>query len=552
MWVDFWHALTGDDVIYLPFSDGGHDAVEFIDGGARYRAAEAVFRLLSRVEGHDWMYWAYRYIPGFAWISEGIYRLIPARRNTAYWITRAFWGRHVEVPSYRVAAALFAKALAIVYLIAFVSFGLQADGLIGSHGISPVRAFLDAVPGWQYPTVFWWASSDEDLRGACWIGALLAIAAALVRPCGVLQRTAFALMFVLYLSIVTAGQVFMGYQWDYLLLEAGFLAIFLVPTLPRIWIFQWLLFRLMFESGLVKLQSHDATWHGLTALTYHYETQPLPTPLSWYAAQLPLWFQKASVVFVFGVELVLPFLMFGPRRLKQVAAAGTILLQVLILLTGNYTFFNWLTIALCLFLLDDRFFGRMSGALTFPLTRRRPNRFLSAALAVFVVVIGCTQIAEMCGSTPPVIIRRVNAWISPFGLVNEYGLFASMTTTRPEISIEGSNDAVTWLAYEFRYKAGPLDRAPAWVAPYQPRLDWQMWFAALGSYPQSPWFGELMLQLLRGSPPVLRLLERDPFAGKPPKYIRAQTYEYRFTHGHAKDWWTRELKGAYFPAVSLK
>lgn len=451
--------------------------------------------------------------------------------------------RPVATSTYHRAAELFAKALALVYLTAFVSFGLQVDGLIGTRGILPAGEYLRG-------TIFWWASNDAALSGVCWAGAALAIAAALVKAHAAWQRIAFGLMFVLYLTLVTAGQIFMGYQWDFLLLEAGFLNIFLTPTWPRVWLFHWLLFRLMFESGLVKLQSHDATWLNLTALHFHYETQPLPTPLAWYAAQLSLWFQKMSAGFVFAVELVLPFFIFGPRRLKQAAAIGTILLQALILLTGNYTFFNWLTIALCLLLFDDRFLGKAT--VVQPAFEPRGNRFVSAALLVFVVVFGCSQIAEMCGHAPPLALRKAEAAMAPYGLINQYGLFASMTTSRPEIVVEGSNDGTAWLPYEFRYKAGRLDRRPAWAAPYQPRLDWQMWFASLGGYEQSPWFGQFVLRLLEGSPPVLRLLERDPFAGKPPRYIRARVYEYRFTRGQTRDWWRREEKGAYFPAVSLR
>ena len=223
----------------------------------------------------------------------------------------------------------------------------------------------------------------------------------------------------------------MGYQWDYLLLETGFLAIFLISSLPRIWLFQWLLFRLMFESGIVKLTSHDATWSNLTALTHHYQTQPLPTPLAWYMNQLPLWFQKSSTVFVFTIELVLPFLVLAPRRFKQAAAIGMISLQTLILLTGNYTFFNWLSIALCIFLLDDRFFNKPS-----PMPIPSANRYVSIALVVFVAVIGCSQLLEIFSIAPPAPVRFIARQIAPFGLVNQYGLFASMTTTRPEISIE--------------------------------------------------------------------------------------------------------------------
>ena len=461
----------------------------------------------------------------------------------------------MQEQTYETAAGLFAKALAIVYFIAFVSFAVQVDGLIGSQGILPFPEFLRAasrIPAWELPTLFRWASSDWDLRWACWGGAGIAVFAALTRPHSWPQRSAFVVMFALYLSMVTAGQIFMGYQWDFLLLETGFVAVFLLPAFPRIWLFHWLLFRLMFESGLVKLQSHDETWRGLTALTYHYETQPLPTPIAWYLNQAPLWFQKASTGFVFAVELVLPFLIFGPRRWKQVAAWGTIVLQTLILLTGNYTFFNWLTMALCILLFDDGCFGKRAIAAA----PKRANRFVSAALFLFVMVAGCSQLAEMCGSAPPGFVRSAMQRIAPYGLINQYGLFASMTTTRPEISVEGSNDGVNWQAYLFRFKAGPLDRAPSFVAPYQPRLDWQMWFGALGDYSQNPWFGQLLLKLLQGSPPVLRLMESDPFSGKPPRYVRAMLYEYHFTtfaeQRKTGAWWKRELKGEYFPAVSLK
>ncbi len=538
MWVEFWRTLTGDEVEYQASYGEARDAVDYITSEGRYRAARAVFQLLARVPGYGWMLWAYLHAPGFAAAAEWAYSRTAAHRSAAYRITRWLWGQRVERPAYRVAAMLFGKALAIIYLIAFVSFGVQAPGLIGSRGILP------------------WGHSDFALAALAWTGAAIAVAAAIARSQSRVQRAAFAALFALYFYAVPAGQIFMGYQWDYLLLEAGFLAIFLTADLQRVWLFQWLLFRLMFESGAVKLQSHDPTWKGLTALTYHYWTQPLPTPLAWYMAQAPLRFQKASAGFVFGVEMALPFLMFGPRRLKQMAACGTALLQVLILLTGNYTFFNWLTIALCLFLLDDTFWGSRWSSLRDTRTAPRANRFVSAALVLGILAVSCTQIAGMFGSRLPGVFRAAEAWAAPFGVVNEYGLFASMTTTRPEISVEGSNDGVQWTPYVFRYKAGPLDRAPAWVAPYQPRLDWQMWFAALGNYPENPWFSAFLMRLLQGSPPVLALLDRDPFAGKPPKYVRAQIYEYRFTDFATRRktgaWWTREPAGTYFPAAGLR
>ena len=266
------------------------------------------------------------------------------------------------------------------------------------------------------------------------------------------------------------------------------------------------------------------TWHNLTALSFHYWTQPLPTAIAWYMAQLPEAFQKASVIFTFVVELGLPVLMFGPRRLKQIAAFGTIALQVLIILTGNYTFFNYLAIALCLFLLDDAFFAGKKKYV--PVTPAWSNRFVSAALFLFIMTVSCIELVGM-RTAVPMALNRIMDVEAPFDLVNSYGLFAVMTTSRPEIEVEGSNDGQNWQPYVFRYKAGPLNRAPGWVAPFQPRLDWQMWFAALGNYRENPWFLRFMLALLEGSKPVLALLERDPFGGVPPAHIRAMVYDYQ-------------------------
>jgi hypothetical protein len=273
--------------------------------------------------------------------------------------------------------------------------------------------------------------------------------------------------------------------------------------------------------------------------------------------QLPLPFQKASTVFVFVVELGLPFLMFGPRRLKQIAALGTIALQTLILLTGNYTFFNLLAIAFCLFLLDDAFFKGVFRVKSPTRTKfTHSNRRVSLALFALIMLVSVAGLAGMFGFRVPSIADAVLAPAARFGIVNQYGLFASMTTSRPEISIEGSNDSVDWQPYVFPYKPGPLNRAPGWAEPFQPRLDWQMWFAALGNYRENPWLLRFMERLLEGSPPVLDLVERNPFAGKPPKYIRAMVYDYQFTTFEERrktgNWWKRELKGTYFPPISLR
>lgn len=576
IWVGYWQALTGERVEYAPYQKAAsrfpdvpradfQRAVQFFEGDAHYSGAEAAFHLMASVDGGFWNapLWLYLHLPGCAPVTEFFYRLVAANRNAGYWVTRALWGKKVQPPTYKVASSLFARAIALVYLIAFISFGRQVRGLIGEQGIQPVTEFLAEVSRqfgsrafWAVPTVFWWVHSEYALEMIVWSGAVVAAVAAIGRPHTPGQKAAFVLLFVYYVSIVNGGQIFMGYQWDFLLLEAGFLAIFLKPAFGRVWLFRWLLFRLMFESGCVKLLSHDPTWRNLTALAYHYETQPLPTPIAWYMFQAPLWFQKISTASVFVAELGLPILMFGPRRLKQIAAAGTILLQTLIILTGNYTFFNYLTIALCLFLLDDAFFRNVRMRPPKQPKPLRANRTLSAVLAALILAISLPELLGMFGVQQPEIADVLIARTSPFGVVNQYGLFANMTTRRPEISIEGSNDGVEWQPYVFRYKPGPLNRAPGWVAPDQPRLDWQMWFAALGNYRENPWLLRFMQRLLEGSAPVIQLLDHDPFGGKPPKYVRAIEYEYHFTNFDERrqtgNWWKRELRGTYFPPISLR
>jgi hypothetical protein len=294
----------------------------------------------------------------------------------------------------------------------------------------------------------------------------------------------------------------------------------------------------------------------------------LPTWPGWYAQQLPLWFQKFSCAAMFGIELGAPLLIFMPRRLRFCGGAAIAFLQILILLTGNYTFFNWLTLALCLLLLDDfalmkfapsrlrRAFTKNTQPSTLNPTRRWP-RAVTVPLAVVVIVIYLFQICLTLGIRPvwffPAAVAE--AWLSPLRTLNSYGLFAVMTTERREIIVEGSNDGTNWLPYEFKYKPGDANRRPAFVAPHQPRLDWQMWFAALGDYRQNPWFVSFCERLLQGSPEVLALLEKNPFANHPPRYVRAVLYDYRFTsfaeRRPAAAWWKREFIGEYLPPLSL-
>ena len=482
--------------------------------------------------------------------------------------------------------------LGAIYLIAFWSFGVQAAGLIGSRGISPVADFLRSVREYygagmgQVPTLFWWNASDGAIK-AVWIVGMCLSAALLL---GARWRIVRIALFLLYLSLVTAGQEFMGYQWDALLLEAGFLAILLGSAPIVIWLYRWLLFRLVFLSGVVKLASGDPAWRHFTALPVHYE-KPSLCRLRWRGTRNTNCrdgFSARPVGIVFLVELVVPFLIFAPRRIRIFAAWAMIVLQVLILLTGNYAFFNLLTISLCLFLMDDSVLERIvparlraSAAKAAPdqgggrvaggdansrrstggisreesgYRRRVFARAVCRAFAGLALFVGFFQVLRPLGVRwlPAEFVMQS---VSSFQIINSYGLFAVMTTTRPEIVIEGSNDGATWLPYEFKYKAGDLSRRPAWVAPHQPRLDWQMWFAALGSYQSDPWIIRFMARLMEGSPDVLGLLRGNPFPNKPPRYVRAMLYQYHFASAAAKKsgvWWSSELKGIYVPALSLK
>ncbi len=439
----------------------------------------------------------------------------------------------------------FLRFLGLIYFIAFTSFAVQASGLIGSHGILPYGVYLAGMRQslgrrayWEIPTVLWLNHSDTALT-ALWIaGALCALAAIFAWH----QRTSLAAALVLWLSLCAVGQDFLSFQWDVLLLEAGFLAVFVDDSPVRVWLYRWLIFRLMIFSGLGKLLSGDRTWRALTAMTYHYHTQPLPTPLAWIMDKLPLAAQKASTLFVFVAEIGAPVLFFAPRRVRHIGAWITILLQLLILTTGNYTFFNFLTIALCAFLFIE----------PKQIPRTRLHQAVSVGLVAFIGVTSGLLVLDLFTVKPPPGGNAVLHAIAPLRIVNTYGLFTEMTVERPEIIVEGSDDGENWRAYEFPYKPGNVMRAPPIIEPHQPRLDWQMWFAALENYQQNRWFVNFMIRLLEGEPPVLRLLQYNPFPKSPPKYIRARLYLYQFTGFGEKGWWKRQERGLYFPAVSLK
>jgi predicted DCC family thiol-disulfide oxidoreductase YuxK len=579
-WARYWQRLTGDSVSYAPYQEVAERypqiPVEAFQRAIQYVApdgkiasgAEAALLALSHANGKSFWLALYRFVPGFAAIAEHVYAGVASRRSALCRASLLLWGRDHEPPRFELTSWLFLRALGLIYLVAFVSFGVQALGLIGSHGILPLSGFIDAVrsqagsEGYsQLPMVFWMNHSDFAIEAVCWVGAALSV----LLIFNVLPRLSLVFLYAFYLSLFYGGQVFMGFQWDLLLLETGFLAILLSSTTtPGIWLLRWLLFRLMFLSGAVKLLSHDPTWANLSALCYYFQTEPLPTPLAWYVAHLPRSVLTVATAVTFVIELALPFLIFCPRRLRFVAAFGILLFEVLILLTGNYAFFNLLTIALCLVLFDDAALRAVLPRRLIRLLHRdlpdiRPRKVISLAVGAFALVIvfaGLVQLHAAFGGE----IDASSAWIydgiAPLRIVNSYGLFAVMTTTLPEIIVEGSDDAVHWREYEFKYKPGAVMRRPLWNLPHQPRLDWQMWFAALGTASENPWFSFFLQRLLQDSPQVTALLEINPFPGKPPLYVRALLYEYRYTSPEEKKatgaWWVRQLEGIYYPATDLE
>jgi lipase maturation factor 1 len=590
-WIERWREITSGAVDYAPFQEAAarfpeipkencERAVQFIETDGRVvSGAEAVFRSLQYGRGPKWLARSYDRVPGCAIATETAYSLVARNRMLASWGTRLLWGRDVRQPTYLITRQVFLRSLGAIFLIAFVSLWAQVDGLIGANGVSPVATFLPAAQeqlgaraAHVLPTLFWLNSSDGFLHLVCGAG----VALSLLLIAGILPALVLLLLFVCYLSLTIGGQTFLSFQWDILLLETGFLAIFFAPWRWRLkpkreppvsgaglFLLKLLLFKLMFMSGVVKLTSGDESWWDLTAMNYHYLTQPLPTVLGWWAHQAPEWLQKSSTAFTLFAELVVPFLIWMPRRLRLLGAALLIGLQVMIGLTGNYAFFNLLTIVLCLLLIDDAAWRRIAGLLT-----RRAIPAASpaagsaglqriAALAVLAATLPLNAMLTFTAfkpeASPPRPLVRFHDLVEPFRIVNGYGLFRVMTKTRPEIIIEGSADGIDWVPYEFKWKAGDVHEPPRRVAPHQPRLDWQMWFAALGTYRQNYWFLGLCDRLMENSPDLLALLERNPFPDAPPRYVRGVVYDYSFTTpAERRDtgaWWKRRELREY---VSLQ
>lgn len=473
---------------------------------------------------------------------------------------------------YALSAWVLSKGIAFCFILAFLSLLPQIMGLYGKNGILSVQQFMFVLKEqtgpqryYELPTIFWFNSSDTFLYAIGALG-LFASTMALMGFCPpLMMMTAW----VCYLSFVNAGQDFLGFQWDSLLLEVGVLAIFLTPwnfdwapwtayqPTPFVrWLFWILVFKLMFLSGVVKILSKDTSWAHFTALKYHYWTQPIPNPLSYFMDKLPMWFQKACCVMMFGIELIVPFLIFIPGKTRWVCAALLIALQLLILTTGNYAFFNILSIVLCLSLFDDSFWQMFLPKIFPSLTTVMETSFFHQSLGLIIAVLmvplnlfwfalAFRENSKLLNPVIPIIRAIYN-----YRFNSSYGLFAVMTKERPELVLQGSNDNETWLDYEFRYKPSLLNKMPPIVAPYQPRLDWQMWFAALGTFNQNLWLQNLMARIFMKSESVIDLLKTNPFP-QTPKYMRLVKYQYKFsttkTLFEKGEWWTREYTGLYSP-----
>jgi hypothetical protein len=462
--------------------------------------------------------------------------------SKGYWLTRT----------------VFQRGLALVYLIAFLAALNQFNPLLGDRGLLPVAAFVKEIPFHDAPSLFYLYPHDAAFTTAAWLGIVLSCLALT----GIAERfgtwlsiAVWTMLWTLYLSFVNVGQIFYGFGWEDILLEAGFFAIFLgargveALVIP-LWLLRWLEFRIMFGAGLIKLRG-DPCWRDYTCLDYHYETQPMPNPLSWYLHWAPAWTHRFGVGFNHFSELVVPFAYFLPQPYCTVAGLITILFQLSIMASGNLSWLNFMTAVLAIPLVDDRFLALVVRAR--PPALRAPNLPYKAVLATLGLVVAYLSVNPIRNliSTGQIM----NTSYNPLHLVGTYGAFGSVTKTRNEIVVEGSPDGTNWLAYEFKGKPGDPLRMPPQVAPYHLRLDWLMWFAAMSDYMDHPWFVHFLEKLLQGDQATLGLLKTNPFPGHPPHYIRADLYEYHFaTPDERKStgaWWKRRRTGAYFPPVSL-
>ncbi len=489
---------------------------------------------------------------------------------------------------------IFLRALGLIYFSAFYSMLFQIDGLIGPQGILPANDYLAAVaqslPGhnrfWFAPSLFWISSSSHMLMAVTWLGLLAAACAFL----NLWPRPSLFICFVCFLSFVSSSSDFSSYQSDGMLLEAGFISLFLAPPGLRpgwgakhppirasYFLLLWEWFRIYFESGLVKILSGDPQWRNLTALDDYYQNGPLPSWIGWYAAHLPHWFHTATTAGTLLLEFVVVLMLFFPRRVRVICFCIVTPWQIGVILTANYTFLNYLVLALGFLLLDDNLLRRfVPERFKLPPTvdftedaspppedeeSPKPSRISLhlhrvAIVAVFLTWIGYATTAELVGMLihpNPLSTAPIEA-LEPFRIANEYGLFAVMTRGRYEIEFQGSNDNQNWTPYPFRYKPQALNEAPGLYAPYQPRFDWNLWFASLGDWRQNQIVPIAEEKLLANDGTVLHLFRGNPFPTSPPRYVRAVLWQYWFTSMKEKrltgNWWRRTLLGQYAPTLT--
>jgi len=457
---------------------------------------------------------------------------------------------------------VFERALATIYLVAFIAAATQFVPLLGERGLEPVGRWIQQVPFRASPSLFYFAHTDSVFRACAWVGIVLSLFALSSLPQRMSPWAAaavWALLWLLYLSFVNIGQTFYGFGWETLLCEVGFVTIFagssrMTPNLWLIWIWRWTLFRLMFGAGLIKLRG-DSCWRDLTCLDYYFQTQPMPNPLSWYFHWMPHGIHVAGVVVNHIVEVVVPFAYFAPQPVASIAGIVTILFQGVLIVSGNLSWLNWLTVVLCVPLISDRWWAWL------PI--HPPSDLASVPAHQVIVYVVAVAVAWL--SIGPVVNlfsrgQMMNASFEPLHLVNTYGAFGSITRDRYEIVLQGTNepmitDTTKWLDYEFKGKPGDPGRLPPQVAPYHLRLDWLMWFEAMSPSPHSGWFFNLLAKLLEGDRATLSLLRTNPFPDAPPRYIRAQYYRFVFTtpdeHRASGLWWNRQLVDGFYGPVSL-
>jgi len=464
--------------------------------------------------------------------------------------------------SYWYSRFLFERALAAMYLVGFAVAVNQFVPLLGERGLLPVSRFTQLVPFRSSPSLFFLSPTDTAFRVGAWLGVGLAVLVLTGWPQQrgtAVSAIVWALMWVLYLSFVNVGQTFYGFGWETLLLEAGFLAIFLggrttIPSKWLIWMNRWLLFRVMFGAGLIKIRG-DSCWRDLTCLNFYFETQPIPNALSWYFHWLPETVHKAGVAINHVVELAVPFAYFAPQPIAGIAGLVTIAFQGVLIVSGNLSWLNWLTLVLCIPTLDDRFLSWLPIS---PPALSEPELVHRGAIYVLAAVVALLSVAPTLNILSATQV--MNTSFEPFHLVNTYGAFGTITRTRYEIVIEGTDEAnvspnTAWHEYEFKGKPGDPTRHAPQIAPYHLRLDWLMWFEAFSPQPQDEWFIALLQQLLRGDAATLALLKTNPFPDRAPRFLRARYYRYWFTTADERRqtgrWWNRQLVREYVPPITL-